>query len=597
MDRRQLLASAGALAASPALALAAVRSPFRRVRPGEAGWPHEGAWAGLSAEVGGRLVKVVSPFGSCAADPKGAACVALFTNLRNPYFIGDDLALTQTLGYTDAWTTKPSEYAVKATNAADVAVAVNFARKHRLRLVVKGGGHSYHGTSNAPDSLLVWTRAMHDIDLHEAFIAQGCAGRIAPQHAVSVGAGAIWKQVYDSVTTRRGRYVQGGGCTTVGVAGLIQSGGFGSFSKAFGTAASNLLEAEVVTADGEVRIANPRANPDLFWAIKGGGGGSFGVVTRLTLRTHALPDQFGTVQARIEAKTDEAYRRLVAHTVEFYRSMLMNPHWGEQIRFSARAVTLSMVFQGMDQKAAQEVWRPFFDWVKAAGDNYAMKARPFIIALPARKFWDAAFMGSLGGIVITDDRPGASADNTFWAGDAGQVGQVLHGYHSVWLPKGLLLPGSQGRLVDAILTAARDWGVSLHFNKGLAGAPPEALAASRDTATNPAVLEAFALAITGGEEPPAYPGIPGHEPHDADGRADATTMREAMAALKLLAPAPASYVSESDFFEPNWRDAYWGTNAARLERIKARYDPDGLFIVHHGIGSERWSPDGFTRMG
>src|SRR6266436_287685 len=73
---------------------------------------------------------------------------------------------------------------------------------------------------------------------------------------------------------REGRYVQGGGCVTVGVAGLIQSGGFGSFSKAYGMAAASLLEAEVVTADGAVRIANACTHRDLFWGLKGGGGGS-----------------------------------------------------------------------------------------------------------------------------------------------------------------------------------------------------------------------------------------------------------------------------------------------------------------------------------
>jgi FAD/FMN-containing dehydrogenase len=147
------------------------------------------------------------------------------------------------------------------------------------------------GTSNAPDSLLIWTRAMDEIVLHDGFVPQGCS--TPPQPAVSVDAGAIWLHVYDTVTTKAGRYVQGGGCTTVGVAGLIQSGGFGSFSKNYGTAASSLLEAEVVTADGQVRIANACINPDLFWALKGGGGGTFGVVTRLTLKTHELADRGG----------------------------------------------------------------------------------------------------------------------------------------------------------------------------------------------------------------------------------------------------------------------------------------------------------------
>src|SRR6202043_187453 len=130
------------------------------------------------------------------------------------------------------------------------------------------------------DSLLVWTRAMKDITLHDAFVGAGCAGKQVPQPAVTIGAGAIWMHVYDAVATRAGRYVQSGGCTTVGVAGLIQSGGVGSFSKRFGSAAASLLEAEIVTADGRVRIINACTNPDLYWGIKGGGGGSLGVLTR-----------------------------------------------------------------------------------------------------------------------------------------------------------------------------------------------------------------------------------------------------------------------------------------------------------------------------
>ena len=149
-----------------------------------------------------------------------------------------------------------------------------------LRLVVKGTGHSYLGTSNAPDSLLVWTRGMNAVTLHDSFVGQGCEGKVAPVPAVTAEAGCVWIDLYTAVTTNAGRYVQGGGCTDVGVAGLVQSGGFGSFSRGFGTAASGLLEAEIVTADGAIRIANACTNPDLFWALKGGGGGSWGVVTK-----------------------------------------------------------------------------------------------------------------------------------------------------------------------------------------------------------------------------------------------------------------------------------------------------------------------------
>ena len=258
---------------------------------------------------------------------------------------------------------------------------MTFARRHNLRLVVKGGGHSYLGGSNSADSLLIWTKRLKAIELHDAFVPQGCKGKAAPEHAVSLGAGCLWLEAYDAVTTKGGRYVQGGGCTTVGVAGLVQGGGFGSFSKGFGTGAANLLEAEVVTADGQVRIANACTNPDLFFALKGGGGGTFGVVTRLTLRTHELPATFGAVNATITAKSDEAFKALIEKLLTFYRSSLLNPHWGEQIRFQfRRQVRVNMVFQGLSQPEAEAVWKPFFDEVAARPDDYTFP-KPSVLSL------------------------------------------------------------------------------------------------------------------------------------------------------------------------------------------------------------------------
>ena len=109
-------------------------------------------------------------------------------------------SLAQTSGWADAWTSRPSVYAVAAENTQDVVAAVNFARQHHLRLVVKGGGHSYQGTSDAPDSLLLWTRHMNRIALHDAFVPQGCEGQQAPQPAVTVEAGAMWVDAYTAVS-------------------------------------------------------------------------------------------------------------------------------------------------------------------------------------------------------------------------------------------------------------------------------------------------------------------------------------------------------------------------------------------------------------
>ena len=128
--------------------------PARRVRPGDPSWPSEASWETLRRQVHGRLIEVESPVAACRAAPDGAACAELFEGLKNPYYIRDQPALTQTSGWVGAWTSAPSVYAVAAEETSDVVAAVRFAREHNLRLAVKGGGHSYQGTSCAPDSLL-----------------------------------------------------------------------------------------------------------------------------------------------------------------------------------------------------------------------------------------------------------------------------------------------------------------------------------------------------------------------------------------------------------------------------------------------------------
>ena len=591
MHRRTLIALAGSLLMSPI----AHAQPYRRVRPGEAGWPSAEHWKALAAQLGGRLVAIEPPIEACRAAPQSPDCAAFFRGLKNPWLVGDDPALTQTSGWAEAWASSPSAYAVAARDAADVAAAVTFAHTRRLRVAVKGGGHSYQGTSNAPDSLLIWTRRIDRIELHDAFVPQGC--NAAPQPAVSLGAGVVWLNAYAAVT-KVGRYVQGGGCTTVGVAGLIQSGGFGSFSKRYGLAAASLIEAEVVTADGTVRIANACTNPELFWALKGGGGGSFGVITRVTLKTHELPSLFGAAFAGIKATSDAAFKRLIERFVGFYRESLFNPTWGETVSVRPENVLeITMVFQGIDQERAAAVWKPFFDWIGQQAGDYTLVQPPLFLHVPARSLWDGAFLKqNAPQMVLSDERPGASATNVFWRSNLSEAGWFLHAYQSTWMPAALLADDQRASLAEALLAASRHWRIALHFNKGLAGAPAEAIAAARDTATNPAVTEAFALAISAAEGPPAFAGVAGHEPDLAKARDNARRVSAAMGELRSLVPQPGAYVSESNYFEADWQNAFWGANYPRLRAVKDRYDPDSLFFVHHGVGSEDWSPDGFTRL-
>jgi FAD/FMN-containing dehydrogenase len=159
-------------------------------------------------------------------------------------------------------------------SAADVAAAVAFAREHGLLVSVKGGGHNIAGTAIAEDGLTLDMSRMREITVDpEAKIAL-------------VGPGCRLQDV-DRATQEYGLATVLGFVSEVGVAGLTLGGGFGHLARRFGWAVDNLQEVEIVTADGEVRIANREQHDDLFWAVRGGGG-NFGVVTSFTFRLHEV---------------------------------------------------------------------------------------------------------------------------------------------------------------------------------------------------------------------------------------------------------------------------------------------------------------------
>jgi FAD/FMN-containing dehydrogenase len=195
-----------------------------------------------------------------------------------------------------------------------------------------------------------------------------------------------------------------------------------------------------------------------------------------------------------------------------------------------------------------------------------------------------------------DERPGSAQSDVWATGDSGEVGWHIWGYESLWMPASLLSSDSRARLADALFDGSRHADINLHFNKGLAGAPPEAIVAAKDTAMNPAVLTAFALAIVATGEGSAYPGIPGREPDVIKARAAAKAIQQCVERLRAVVGPSGSYVNETNYFQKDWQRAFWGDNYSRLAEIKQKYDPDGLFFVHNGVGSERWSKDGFTRL-
>jgi hypothetical protein len=285
----------------------------------------------------------------------------------------------------------------------------------------------------------------------------------------------------------------------------------------------------------------------------------------------------------------------LAKFVAFYAEKLFTPHWGELAKLHVgNRLQLGMNFQGLSKENASALWAPFLDWVQTQNDLVA--APLAIVAGPGRYRWDGEALARLApAALLRDDRPGAPVDNFFWSSNLAEAGHVIHGFESLWLPAELLEPSRQETLVDALMAASRHWTIELHFQKGLAGAPAEAIAAALDTPMNSVVTKAFSLAIIASEGQPAFPGLPTHSPDVTKARREAERIEQASAELRKVAPIGA-YVAESSFFQPDWQAAYWGSNYPRLLAAKLVYDPTALFFVRHGVGSEHWSDDGFTRL-
>jgi FAD/FMN-containing dehydrogenase len=169
----------------------------------------------------------------------------------------------------------------------DVLAALAYARDHRLPIAVRGGGHSVAGLSLCDNGVVLDVRGIADIDVS------------ADRRVARVGGGATWAQL-DRATQPHGLAATGGRVSTTGVAGLTLGGGSGWLERKYGLACDNLLAAELVTWDGRIVRASEHANPELLWALRGGGG-SFGVVTALELALHPLAPEIWAGVALFDA--------------------------------------------------------------------------------------------------------------------------------------------------------------------------------------------------------------------------------------------------------------------------------------------------------
>ncbi|KAL2148927.1 hypothetical protein VTH82DRAFT_1613 [Thermothelomyces myriococcoides] len=273
---------------------------------------------------------------------------------------------------------------VQPENTAQVQAIIRVARERGIRVTIKCGGHSYAGHSTAFDGISLDLRRMNRVSLD------------MDRMVVTMDAGCQWGHVYSTLINGRhiGYIINGGRCPTVGVSGFILGGGLGPFTRSFGMGCDTLMEATVVTAEGKVvKVGedDPPMSPEgrLFWALRGAGGGNFGVVVEMKLKVQKLQNRYGTVVAgRYQWFPKEGFtsENLAAmnrfYTANWPRKMTIDSTWICDLRqpWQQDGVRFTVAFDG----SKPEYDRRINEFVKHPELNRQLKRR--VLPEPSTRF-------------------------------------------------------------------------------------------------------------------------------------------------------------------------------------------------------------------
>jgi FAD/FMN-containing dehydrogenase len=391
-------------------------------------------------------------------------------------------------------------------SAREVSAAIGFAREHDLPLSVKGGGHGVAGRAVCDDGLVVDLSRM-------------AAVHVDPAARTAAVQGGATLRALDAASQAHGLATTAGIYRETGVAGLALGGGVGLLMRRFGLTCDNLLAAEVVTADGRVLETSEDKNPDLFWALRGGGG-NFGVVTRMDFRLHPLAHVFGGMLAY---DFDDAlalghvYRDVMAHAPEEVQAYLTYST-GDGVK------TASVMLCHCGEREAGE----------ALLDRFRRFRRPvaeqvgWITYLQVQQHWDGDFPA--GKLHFWKSNFLATISN-----DALRIGHESIARQS--------LPGCEIDLEP--------------MGGAISRVAPDATAfADRDAAST-------LIIATGGTDP-------------RETEARVAWARETFSAFQPYA-RPSAYVNYLDQGDEHRTEAVYGPNYQRLVEVKRIYDPDNVF--------------------
>ncbi|GAP88681.1 putative FAD binding domain protein [Rosellinia necatrix] len=544
--------------------------------PGDSNWPSQDEWASLNETIGGNLIATVPLASVCHSQGAFALLNESACDILKGQWDYSEVHFEAPASIMPGWfqescnpfspASEPCElgdyasYSISVNSVDDVVAGIRFSRDHNVRLVIKNTGHDATGKSTGRGALSLWMKNLKSRDIIQNYQSSYYTGP-----AIKLGAGVLGLEAYETADAESYR-IAGGNCPSVGiVGGYTQGGGHSQMGSVYGMAADNILEWEVVTADGTHLTATPsNNNSDLYWALSGGGGGTYGVVVSMTTRLHADgPIGGGYLTFDNQTVGTDTFW----HAVGLFNSKLpgMLDAGNTTIAYSLASNTFgiyNIASDGRDAEEVRAILQPFLDDLESLGVPYNCTTHQ-----------SATFLEHLR----RDYGPFPNGPFT----TSGILGGRL-------IPRSVLLETSGNDDITQILrdtASGADYAILMQSLD--VESPPVAqvsdnavLPAWRQTAVQLILSAAWDWSV----------------PRAEMARREGVVADELIPRLVQATPGSGAYLNEANMRQVDWQDAFFGPNYGRLLDIKNKYDPESLFYATQAVGSEAWAEDAQGRL-
>lgn len=435
------------------------------------------------------------------------------------------------------------KYAVDAEGPEDVAATLAFARKHNIRFVVRNTGHDFNGRSTGAGALAVRTH-----NLKGSRVLDWNDGHYTGK-ALRIGSGVLGHEAAQAAH-RAGLVIVSGGCPSVGLAGgYIQGGGHSALSSVYGLAADNTLSFDVVLTSGRLVTASRSENQDLYWALSGGGGGTYGIVVSVTVRAHPGA-KVGGASFSIEAPRDND-SRIYDVLDEFHAAVARMADQGGFVFYSISKGSIhsqGLTFYNKTKAEVQAVIQPFLDSVSAGSRDLVVTSN--FTEFPSYLEHYVHYVGPL---------PGGNLP----------VGTTLLGGRLI--PRSVLpsLSPTVRQLVEMGVTFN---GFGINVTRFGQDGANSVLPQWRDSIVSAVLMLPFDF------------DAPIEDMLEQQNR----ITRDVQPVIEAATPGSGAYMNEGDFQQRDFQSNFFGANYPRLRAIKRRYDPEGMLYGVANVGSEDW---------